>query len=295
MPVGMAFQGLYINLDRSESRRVSLLQHFAACGVDARSYYRLSAVEPRGDEPELQRGLKSRGELGIWQSMILALETIASGDFAPVVHLIEDDIRLAPWAPQGLGGLQTLMQTNAGMEPVDVVFLDYFMNAALCQAVVSSPAYSHEPIGGGLSFLPGNAYLASLSSMLVRRSSAAYLAQVLRRALNTMQPLIPVDNALRGLIRAGAVNALLVAPTFSAFSWEEDEASTIQVTLPDGVRDSQRAHLLLRILAAGLETPQWCAERMVGIYGMPHGLHGGSTMEEFLHYFGHHVEIMARF
>lgn len=93
--------GIFINLDRCTERRDALLEDRHHAGLNPANHCRLAAIEPRGDEPELRRGLKSWGELGFWRSRIRSLELIASLEFEAIVHILEDDI----WLPAGLAGM----------------------------------------------------------------------------------------------------------------------------------------------------------------------------------------------
>jgi len=75
---------------------------------------------------------------------------------------------------------------------------------------------------------------------------------------------------------------LLLLPPQVAPCWEQDEQSTIQTGLDDRVRKSQRAHVLLRILAAGQQSPLWCADQLGALYDQPHSLSALSCSKEFL-------------
>ena len=67
--------GIYINLDRSKDRGKSLLEQITLSGLEPNKYERISAFEPTDYEKEKLRGLKTRGEFGIWQSFFIYSST----------------------------------------------------------------------------------------------------------------------------------------------------------------------------------------------------------------------------
>jgi hypothetical protein len=134
-----------------------------------------------------------------------------------------------------------------------------------------------------LSFL--TIFSIGTGSFLVRRSSASYLSRLLSKILDSANSLAPVDLTLRALLRMGAVSGFLVVPLLGAPGWEQDEASTIQTDVDNAVRLSQRAHILLRLLASGIKSPFWCAQQLEEMYGVASPLAPDSDANDFLFYF----------
>jgi hypothetical protein len=276
--------GIYINLDRDTARREALIAGLEHAGLSPGRYCRFAAIEPAADAPELSRGLRTRGELGIWRSLLASFDQVSTGDFAGVVHVMEDDVVHAPGAAAAIAAISAAMRDHPALADVDIVFLDYFIGRDLFAHIMSSDAAGHAGgEGRGPRFMnAASAYQACTSSFLLRRSSAAGLARALRQMLESPGPLVPVDLALRALLRAGRVKGLLTVPPLAAPSWEQDAATSVQTGLDDRVRQKQRAHVLLRLLAAGIETPAQCADRLAELSGVDHGLTSEATAQEFL-------------
>ena len=259
-------KGLYINLDRCTERKSALCASLASACLDPSDYLRFSALEPVGDEVYLSRGLKSRGELGIFQSLIEALSVVAKGDFDDVVHIAEDDNVYMPLAGQAISNFSRILLSKQKYSNVDIVFLDYFMTLELFKYVVS---IKNKLAPGQVRFLPAKRfYLAGCGSFLVRKSSAYFLSKLLSNILDSADSLVPVDITLRSLFRMGALSGLLSVPSFSAPCWEQDESSSIQGDSDDSRRFSQRSHILLRLLASGAKTPQWCSQTLEQLSGV---------------------------
>lgn len=276
-------KGLYINLDACVDRRRQLEQALNATGLDASTYARLAAVTASGTEAEFKRGLNSPGELGLWKSMISALRWIATGPFEAVVHVVEDDATFSASIPSAIQLATGLMLHNPAFQRVDLIFLDYFLDRQLC-AAVSAPMPETEH--SSIRFLKASkAYLGTTGSFLVRRSSAGYLSKVLERILATAEPLLAVDIVLRSLLQLGAIEGLLLAPPMGAPAWELNRTSTIQAETFATVRCSQRAHLLLRLLASGLQSADWCADRLAELHGVKTPIPKPNDTDTFLHFF----------
>jgi GR25 family glycosyltransferase involved in LPS biosynthesis len=277
-------KGIFINLDRSSDRKELLLSQLDFAGLPAVEYQRFFAIEPAGDEPQLSKRLKSKGELGLFRSLASVLAQIGDGGFDDVVHVLEDDACFPAGIADAIAMVSRLMLSQPQLESADIVFLDYFLNRDLFAHVVSRRA---NLAPGSFQFLPAKqAYLACTGSFLVRRSSASYLSRLLSKILDSANSLAPVDLTLRALLRMGAVSGFLVVPLLGAPGWEQDEASTIQTDVDNAVRLSQRAHILLRLLASGIKSPPfWCAQQLEEMYGVASPLAPDSDANDFLFYF----------
>jgi GR25 family glycosyltransferase involved in LPS biosynthesis len=87
-PHDAGYRGLYINLDRSQSRRASVERQLAALGL-ADIYARLSAVDGRTLPPHKRF---NPGIVGCFRSQTNALG-IAAASALPI-HIVEDDVVL---------------------------------------------------------------------------------------------------------------------------------------------------------------------------------------------------------
>ena len=254
--------GLYINLDRSVKRRELLLAHLEAHDFGG-MYERFSALEPNVREALNLKGLKTPGEYGIWKSIISALKYISvSNNCAPVVHLIEDDARFSPRASKILTYLANAMTRDVNLLRYDIIFADYFLTKNLFKVVVKQQGQIE------LKLLAADAYLACLASFLIRKASAAFIAECLERIFVNSSKLLPVDLALRSIIRQGIVPCLCVSPPLGSCDWDMSQTSTIQDQSAMDLHKSRLAHILLRLCASGLATPIWCAERLVQLFGV---------------------------
>lgn len=164
-----------------------------------------------------------------------------------------------------------------------MVFLDYFLTRDLFARLAREGAGQSED---QVQLMPARGtYLACTGSFLVRRSSAAYLSQLLARVLEAADPLAPVDLTLRMLLQIGAISGLVSVPPLGAPAWEEDDSSTVQTHARPEIRRAQRAHLLLRLLASGQQSACWCAQRLAEIYGESSPLSPAGGAEDFLAHF----------
>ena len=276
-------KGVFINLDRCSSRKNSLLRQLEFAGLSTVEYQRFSAFDPVGDEPQLSKGLKSKGELGIFRSLVSVLNQISNEGFDDIVHVLEDDAHFPAGSAGAVASVSRLMLTQPNLFKADIIFLDYFLSRDLFAHVVSRQA---KLAPGSFEFIPANPFfLGCIGSFLVRRSSASYLSMLLSRILDSAESLAPVDITLRKLLRLGVISGFLLIPTLGAPGWEQDIDSTIQVHTRNDLRLSQRSHILLRLLSSGIKSPFWCAQRLEEMYGVPAPLTPDDDINDFLQYF----------
>jgi len=276
-------RGIFINLDRCVKRKDSLLEQLDLAGLPSVEYQRFPAIEPAGNEPQLSKGLKSKGELGIFKSLISVMEQISDGEFNDVVHVLEDDASFPAGIADAIASVSRLMLFQPELQCADIVFLDYLLNRDLFAHVISRQA---NLAPGSIELIPAkNAYLAGTGSLLVRRSSASYIAKLLSRMLHSADSLAPVDLTLRFLLRNFVLSGFLTVPLLGSPGWEQDDDSTIQTSADNATRLTQRSHLLLRVLASGIKSPFWCAQQLEKMYGVASPLTPDSDAKVFLSYF----------
>lgn len=280
----MAYQGAYINLDRSTGRKDAFLLSLKSAHISPQSYKRFSAIEPVSGSYKRHKGLKSDGELGLYLSLISLLEEINSSSYEEIVHIAEDDSAFSCHASSAIANLRNaLMDTSRAKLRPDIVFLDYLLNPDLCRLIL---ALSEEDKKQTFCLLPAEKYyMACTGSFLVRKSSAPYIAELLSRYINSSIRIAPVDIFLRNLFRGGLLKGSMISPSIGAPDWEQDLGTLIQITADDSLRASQRSHLLLRILMSEIQTPYWCAMQLSSLYNIESPLTKNSTKSDFITFF----------
>lgn len=271
--------GIYINLDNSPDRRLAFEQMLLRHGYELASFQRFSAVVPEAHEHE-RKGLKTKGQLGLWLSLERVLDVAASINSSSHILIMEDDGQLSPRAKVLLNKFSDLMVSDASLEGVDVIFLSYFMTAGLLASLERGGLRIPSP---SMHLLPASQYyLACTDCFLVKRSSAAYIAQLFGRMRESGVQLSPVDIALRNLIKLGLVNGRLVFPPVSAPSLELP--STINADTPGELLASQAAHSVLRLVSAELLSPPLGIKKLEGLFGQSSGKPEGG-FDDFLSFF----------
>ena len=273
-------KGIFINVDSSSDRRSSMEAGLVAAGFSLCDFLRLPGIVPLADEAHLGKGLRSRGELGCWLSHLEALHRISIDDFDPVVHVMEDDNDFAEGYMNSINSILNLMNNSTQLSEIDIVFVDYLLNASLFENVWQRSSTMNP--GQVKLAMADRTYLACTSSFLVRKSSAQYILSILAKIFRSASKVHPIDLTLRGLINLGAIKGLISIPTLNAPSWDLDSRSIIQEPSNKSRRIAQRAHLLLRILAAKTETPQWCYERLSDLVSIKGANKANANVEDFL-------------
>ena len=69
---------------------------------------------------------------------------------------------------------------------------------------------------------------------------------------------MPVDMALREIIRSNTLNSKLVVPPLGSSDWIQDQSSLIQNESSNSIRRSQRAYLLIRCAASNNYSINFC-------------------------------------
>jgi GR25 family glycosyltransferase involved in LPS biosynthesis len=259
-------KGFFINLTQAHERCLSLTNHLCQSNL-GNSYTRFDAVDGYDLDISDLRGLNTLGEHGCWASIIKLLNHIANTvQTSEYVHIIEDDFRFNSDGAQCISHLPDFLNIN-NKQHHDIVFLDYFLGIELYRDIaVCLDQAALKPDRSSFEFIPGNNYLACTSSFLVRASSAEFIARLLQNIYSHAEVLVPIDIALRSLIRMGALNALLLMPLFGTSDYAHSSSSQIQDTSNSQLKRSRDAHLLLRCAAAQLYTPQITALKLADLF-----------------------------
>ncbi len=284
--------GIYINLDRSKDRKKSLLDQITLSGLDPKKYERFSAIEPKDYEKEKLRGLKSRGEVGLWQSFLFTLQHIADNPtFDSFVHLLEDD---SEFSPNIISAIEISRNNMANNSDIDIIFLDYFFTVELAKQLLEIKENYKEDF---VIFPARQCYLACTSSFLIRKSSASFIYEVLKRIFYSECKLRPIDLTLRSLFQLGIINGSLLypPPTSPKYNPPISEKSTIQTNVDESMSKSLEAHILLRKLASFQFSPFYCGESLSNLFNLKNPLNANSSHKEFLEVFSSCQQIRKDF
>jgi len=233
------------------------------------------------------------GELGIFQTCIQVFSKIADGDFEDVVHVIEDDIRFSNSAACSISSLSRMMLSRPELENTDIIFLDYFLTRDMFLEMMS---IQHKLKSGQFILLPAKrCYLGCMSSFLLRKSSALRLSNLLKSVMQSAKPLAPVDLVVRSLLRNESLTGFVSVPLIGSPSWEHDQRSTIQCLDSDADGFTRRSHLLLKLLASGIESPYWCAQQLEQMTGVTSPVTISDDYTSFLSFFDSFRDRMRSF
>ena len=215
MAEAMRFQGIYINLAESETRRQQVEGQLARLRADGR-YRRFEAIHGERSAEKGQTTL-SPGQLGCWLSHLAVWRE--AGMAGGHLHILEDDVALTPLL------LQVLEQMELDDTSWDLLFTDVYFHppptpeqfVQLCQA--REAFLEKQKISlidlRKLSF-------TGTTSYLVNRNSVGRLVSLLAEGWRRNQT---IDVALQGLVRQGQLRARLIFPFLSTLS-PEHEIST---------------------------------------------------------------------
>jgi GR25 family glycosyltransferase involved in LPS biosynthesis len=220
------YRGIYINLDRSASRRAAMEAQFATLGV-ASIYSRFQAI----DGNALSRRIASRigpGEEGAFHSHTGALREAAAWKMP--VHILEDDALLSSVAPA------VIEQAIAAglLDRFDILFTDTFVAPDLGMLkLLTHASEQKDRVAPGkitLSDLQlidvSKQNFACLTSYVVAPKAISRLVSLLDAQLDS-GPVLPIDLFLRQCAHAGRLTAGLLAPFVTSFNLDEVRQSTI--------------------------------------------------------------------
>lgn len=284
-------KGIIINLDAATDRLQTILADIGSSGLSPSNYVRFPAICPQVGT-RLPSGLQTKGELGIWLSLVQVLKSIGVSGHPGFVHVLEDDASFPPDIGKSFESVLASLDQDAKLSNIDLVFTDYFINASLATYV--NEFINANPGRHGL-IAANDKYIGCCSSFLLRTSSADYLSITLSRILASGVSIAPVDLVIRELINNGIINAVLVVPPLTCPSWESDEHSYIQNHEDSERRKSQRAHLLLRILLSGRHNPSWCIQRLSEVLSIPPPDCTQASRDVFIQFFIKHLDSLSVF
>jgi GR25 family glycosyltransferase involved in LPS biosynthesis len=220
------YRGIYINLDRSVTRRAAMDAQLRKCGVAPR-YTRLAAIDGHA-LPRRTSCAIAPGEEGAFRSHAAAMREASSWN-APV-HFLEDDALLSSVT-------STVIEQAAAaglLDRFDILFTDTLVAPDLGMLKVLTQAFSKidrvPPEQIGLNDLQlidvSRQNFACLTSYVVSPKAIPKVGSLLQNEIDS-GPRLPVDLFLRQCAHAGRLTAGLLAPFVTSFNLDEVRQSTI--------------------------------------------------------------------
>ncbi len=251
----MEFKGFFINLDSEKERRISLERHLKELNI-ANKFERFEAIKPKSVQNF--RGLKTKGEYGLWLSYLKLFEKIVE-DNNKTFLIIEDDFR---FNNNAVSTLKNILSTKE-IKLQNILFLDYLINIKILKELLSIENKKNIQNKKTNFYLIPAAYwyTACTSCFLINKSSAEYLLKLLQNLFNNLSAdnkLIPVDMAIKNMLVVRLFKGSMLIPPIGAPNWELDSQSSIQINHKLDIRNSMRAYLLLRLASSGIESPSFC-------------------------------------
>ena len=288
----MLKSGIYINLDRCIDRKKSLINNLNSSGLDSDKYERISGLESTNYEKEKSRGLKTRGEAGIWKSFLFSLEYVSNNSsFESFIHFLEDDSEMSNSTRKGIEISKNYMINNP---KIDIIFLDYFITPGFAKKLLEFRETYKKDF---LFFDASQFYLACTASFIVKKSSASYILEILKRIFKSKSHLLPIDLTLRSLFKLGIINGSLLDPLQSSPKYNPplSEKSQIQTNKDESMNKSLEAYILLRKINSGQFTAFYCGECLSNLFEINNPLNKNSSTKEFLEFFSSCQKFMRTF
>jgi GR25 family glycosyltransferase involved in LPS biosynthesis len=218
----LAWDGYYINLDRSSERRERMEAEFARYGLTDR-YSRFPAVD---GTTVLRSSPLQPGEVGAFRSHLNLLKLVSSKERC--AHVLEDDVVLCDLTRPTI---DTVVARGV-LEEFDLLFLDTHIGNDLSNFRVFHQMYEEATAGGDVEHADqlkiidlGETYVFGLNSFLVGPKGVASLVLSLEKEWE-LGPTIPVDMIVRDEIHAGRLRAGCIFPFVTAPHLHSTRANT---------------------------------------------------------------------
>ena len=204
----LAWDGYFINLDRSVDRRKHMALQLDAAGLS--QYRRFPAIDGRLRKAPF---IRKPGELGIYQSHSSLLRTAAAGDRP--IHVLEDDVVLSDLAASAIA----LVIGNHVLDQFDLVVLETYIghdiqNVRGWTQLLSKAKTEAWPVvtAEQLQILDiTQIYLFGTTSYLAGPTGAKRVVSILDEEWRR-GPTIPVDTVIQKAARAGRLRVGCVFP-----------------------------------------------------------------------------------
>ena len=281
----MNYKGFYINLTSEEIRREYLIKHLKENKL-YNNYERFEALVPE-DHTKLY-GLKTKGEYGLWLSIIRLLENISKEHYQGFIHIIEDDFRFNNTLINKFNNLFTFQKEA----DEDIIFIDYLIDLPLLNLIsliIKQDGDLSKEINN--KFSASYFYKGSTSSFLIRQSSAGFLSNLLKKTLNNLRienRLEPIDMVLRSLFQKGILKGSICIPPLGCPDWDMDAFTSIQTCRLNSIKKSMRTHLLFRCAASGVKDLNYCAKEISKLFKSNLNIKDLNNLEDFYKFVENH-------
>jgi GR25 family glycosyltransferase involved in LPS biosynthesis len=219
------YRGIYINLDRSITRRAAMDAQLQQFGVGPR-YTRFTAIDGHA-LPRQNSCAIAPGEEGAFRSHAAAMREVSSWN-API-HFLEDDALLSCATSAAI----EQAVAEGFLDRFDLLFTDTLVSPDLGMLKVLTQAFSNvdrvppEQIALRLQLIDlSRQNFACLTSYVVSPKAIPKIVSLLQKEIDS-GPRLPVDLFLRQCAHAGRLTAGLLAPFVTSFNLDEVHQSTI--------------------------------------------------------------------
>lgn len=274
------YRGIYINLDRSVTRRAAMDAQLQKYGVAAR-YTRFTAIDGQA-LPRRKSSAIPPGEEGAFRSHAAAIREASSWNTP--VHLLEDDALLS--SPTRSVIEQAV--TTGLLDRFDILFTDTLVAPDLGMLKVLTQAFSNldrlPPERIGLRDLQlidvSRQNFACLTSYVVSPKAIPKVASLLQNEIDS-GPRLPVDLFLRQCAHAGRLTAGLLVPFVTSFNLHEVRQSTISA----GVAAAKSSVMVMAVLRyvffveRDLALAKFCLEPSIAAIATPRSEQSGIILK----------------
>lgn len=209
------YRGYFLNLERNEQRRNSLLRNLAEVGATAR-YDRWEAVDGRAAAKDHPTKLDP-GNLGLWLSHERLLQSAPSDKH---IHILEDDAVLGQNAVAVLDGMLAHLETS--LPTWDLMFTDTFVPPRTDVFVMFLQNMREYAQTGSFAVVDlANIPFACTTSMLINKSSIQKYLALLSGNWSQGRP---IDLFIRDLVSKRKLRAHVVLPFVTTISAESNNS-----------------------------------------------------------------------
>ena len=125
----MEYKGFYINLKSQKLRKEKLIKHLEE--VELFHKYECFEALKYPDQESKLFGLKTKGEYGLWLSILKLLEKISRESYPNLIHIIEDDFR---FNSSLIYEFKNIVVEQEDLFD-DIIFLDYLIDIPLLNLI----------------------------------------------------------------------------------------------------------------------------------------------------------------
>jgi GR25 family glycosyltransferase involved in LPS biosynthesis len=205
------YRGFFINLDRNQKRRESVMRNLAEAGLSD-VYERVPAIDGRALGSEYVTPL-SPGNQGLWLTHERLMRANLSSDVH--LHVIEDDALLPADAKHCLNDM--LDRADGHLKSWDLIFTDIFLQLEVSCFQLLSQAKDQYRHDRTLNFFPMKYLLgfAGTSSIFFNKKS---IGKYLNLLSGNWTKGLPIDFYLRSLVKQQLLDAYITMPFLTSLT-----------------------------------------------------------------------------